>query len=251
MNLCRSGDPQTLIRRSYIICATPRCGSNFLCEVLQATGVAGRPDEYFWNPPDGHERWSVSELGAYVGQIRRAGATPNGVFGFKIMWSHLGDWLPRLGGLVGREDARPPDILAATFPGLRYVRLTRYDKVRQAVSFYRAAVTSQWRSMDPGNELAAAPEFDFAAIDYLVNDLITGDQGWDQFYRKHSIEPLYVKYEDLERSPEAVSDKVLEFLGLTPPGHPIPNQWRHQRQADGLSDDWVRQYHVLKGSVPG
>ena len=33
--------------RSYFVCATPRSGSTVLCKSLAATGVAGRPDEYF------------------------------------------------------------------------------------------------------------------------------------------------------------------------------------------------------------
>ena len=32
---------------SYLVCATPRSGSTLLCQGLKATGVAGRPEEYF------------------------------------------------------------------------------------------------------------------------------------------------------------------------------------------------------------
>jgi len=32
---------------SYLMCATPRCGSTLLCDGLEATGLAGRPREYF------------------------------------------------------------------------------------------------------------------------------------------------------------------------------------------------------------
>ena len=35
------------MRVSYLVCATPRSGSTLLCEGLKATGVAGRPEEYF------------------------------------------------------------------------------------------------------------------------------------------------------------------------------------------------------------
>jgi Stf0 sulphotransferase len=33
--------------RSYLVCATPRSGSTLVCQALKATGVAGRPEEYF------------------------------------------------------------------------------------------------------------------------------------------------------------------------------------------------------------
>ena len=32
---------------SYLICATPRSGSTFLCEALDNTGIAGHPAEHF------------------------------------------------------------------------------------------------------------------------------------------------------------------------------------------------------------
>jgi LPS sulfotransferase NodH len=33
--------------RSYLVCATPRCGGALLCHLLATTGIAGRPEEYF------------------------------------------------------------------------------------------------------------------------------------------------------------------------------------------------------------
>src|SRR4051812_39199959 len=39
--------PMAPVDLSYLVCATPRSGSTLLCELLSATGVAGRPQEYF------------------------------------------------------------------------------------------------------------------------------------------------------------------------------------------------------------
>ncbi|HMF66717.1 MAG TPA: Stf0 family sulfotransferase, partial [Phyllobacterium sp.] len=33
--------------RSYVICGTPRSGSTLLCDLLESTGIAGRPASYF------------------------------------------------------------------------------------------------------------------------------------------------------------------------------------------------------------
>ena len=33
--------------RSYLVCATPRSGSTLLCHLLDQSGVAGHPEEYF------------------------------------------------------------------------------------------------------------------------------------------------------------------------------------------------------------
>ena len=32
---------------SYLVCATPRSGSTLLCHLLDETGLAGHPEEYF------------------------------------------------------------------------------------------------------------------------------------------------------------------------------------------------------------
>src|SRR5262245_7873330 len=91
------------IRLSYLICATPRSGSNFLCEVLRGTAIAGRPDDYFWNPPYWWQRWGTADFPSYFGRLLREGTTTNGVFGSKMMWDYLGDLLPRLAALFGVE----------------------------------------------------------------------------------------------------------------------------------------------------
>jgi trehalose 2-sulfotransferase len=243
------GDARSAIRRSYVICATPRTGSNLLCEVLQATGVAGRPDEYFWNLPLGHEQWVVSEFRAYVERILRAGTMSNGVFGVKVMWGYFGDLLPRLAALVGREDASPPEILAAVFPNLSYIWLTRRDKVRQGISWYRALATQRWRSTDPGDGSTSPPDFDFEAIDQLVATSIADDLAWQRFFQQHGVDPLHVLYEDLERDPNVIAERICHYLGLEPPAQPAQRESRHQQQSDDLTEEWIRRYHALKASI--
>jgi LPS sulfotransferase NodH len=242
--------PPPSITQSYAICTTPRTGSNFLCEVLQATGIAGRPDEYFWNPPVGHEQWSIEQHRAYVERITRAGTTPNGVFGVKLMWSYLGDVVARLAALLDGEEASPPEILAATFPNLRYVWLTRRDKVRQGISFYRAIATQRWRSIDPGNRADADVQFDFQAIEALIEASIKDERAWQQFFQRYGIQPLTITYEDLERAPDMIVRQIVDHFGMGHSTQPLPRVWRHQRQADDLTDTWVQQYRALKGG-PG
>jgi trehalose 2-sulfotransferase len=33
---------------SYVVCGTPRAGTSLLTGLLKSTGIAGRPEEYFW-----------------------------------------------------------------------------------------------------------------------------------------------------------------------------------------------------------
>src|SRR6476660_7881628 len=105
---------------TYLVCATPRSGSTLLCELLSATGVAGRPQEYFedlqatgrprqprqyfdgLDAPEALELLAPTEPGAArlpgafaarFPEVLAAGTTPNGVFGAKLMWGYLPDLL--------------------------------------------------------------------------------------------------------------------------------------------------------------
>lgn len=231
---------------SYLICATPRTGSNFLCELLRTTGVAGRPDDYFWNPPFWQQQWGVTGFPAYFTRILREGTTRNGVFGVKMMWDYLDTLLPQLAALSGLTDAPPPEVLAAAFPNLRYLRLTRRDKVRQGISFYRALETDVWRSTDRDKIDATEPAFDVAAIDRLVQLSIQADQTWHEYFQRYGIRPFTIVYEDLAAAPEDVVLLILEHLGIPLPDGLPPLHWAHQKQADGLTEAWIQQYLALK-----
>ena len=110
----------------------------------------------------------VSDFPSYFRRILLQGMTPNGVFGSKMMWGYLRELVPQLSALLAIEDSSLPAVLAAAFRQVRYIWLTRRDKVRQGISFYRALETKVWRSTDVPAGLADNPPFDFLAIDRLV-----------------------------------------------------------------------------------
>ena len=153
--------------RSYLVCATPRSGSTLLCHLLDQSGVAGHPEEYFEalrhsgvprrpheyfdaerhanimerlafrEMPDGpapepNPLWRPDRYDRYLEWALEQGTTENGVFGAKLMWGYLGDFATLLRGIEGNAGRPVPELLARTFPDLRYVQITREDKVRQA-----------------------------------------------------------------------------------------------------------------------
>src|SRR3954465_13920724 len=151
------------IERAYLFCAPPRSGRPLLCELLKGTGVAGcpreyfetlrstgyprQPRQYFEDAPEGQALLPPGDAGTPENAfdwhgVLRAGTTPNGVFGAKVMWGHLEDLWPRL-------DGRP---LEDVLPGLRYVRVSRSDRVAQAVSLWIAVQTQHWRDDGDNSE---------------------------------------------------------------------------------------------------
>jgi LPS sulfotransferase NodH len=263
---------------SYLVCATPRSGSTLLCHLLDETGVAGHPEEYFEalqhsglprrpeeyfdrsrhaniverlayrEMPDGQRRrdpnplWDPAAYDRYLEWALQEGTTPNGVFGAKLMWGYLGDFATLVRGIDAYAGLPIPDLLAGVFPRLSYVRITREDKVRQAVSLWKAVQTQAWRK-DGGGAGKVAPEFSFRAINYLVRLLTAHDASWDAYFLGLGIDPLKITYEELAEDPATVVLAVLKYLGIeAPAGLEIAGP-RLEAQADELSEDWVRRVH--------
>ena len=265
----------------YLVCATPRSGSTLLCQLLEQTGVAGHPDEYFEalrhsgvprrpheyfdpelhadivdrlafrempdRPPTPNPLWAPDTYDRYLAWALEQGTTPNGVFGAKIMWGYLDDFVALMRRVEGFADLPVPEVLDWAFPGLRYVRITRRDKVRQAVSLWKAVQTQDWKRED--DEAAArpraAPTFSFSAIDHLVHQLIAHDAAWDGYFTGLGLEPLVVTYEELAEAHAPVVRRVLEHIGVAAPDRIVDARPRLSVQADELSEEWTRRYTEL------
>jgi LPS sulfotransferase NodH len=169
--------------------------------------------------------------------------TANGVFATKLMWSQLSDMeqhataLPELAGLAGVE------LLERLFGGPSYVWIRRRDKVRQAISLWRALQTRIWRAERPTDD-GGPPQlrYSFDAIEHLRRRLSTDDEAWGRFFADSRVEPLELFYEeDVEPHPGAAVSKVLAYVGVE-----LPPLWAPDasmvRQADGLNDDWQAAY---------
>ena len=274
-------------RLSYLVCATPRSGSTLLCHLLDQTGLAGHPEEYFealrhsgqprrpheYFDPNRHanlvERlafrempdraatpnslWVPETYDRYLDWALAEGTTPNGVFGAKLMWGYLGDFATLLRGIDGLGGLPIPALLDESFPNLRYVRITRRDKVRQAVSLWRAVQTQAWRQpeSDDDEHRAKEPTFSFRAINYLVRLLTAHDASWDAYFLGLGHEPLTLTYEELAEAHEPVVRRVLDHLGIPAPADLEVQPPQLQPQADELSERWVERVDEHLAALEG
>lgn len=244
------------VTKSLLVCATPRSGSTLLCALLDGTGVAGRPQEFFERlahsglprqPREYFERVEDPKLlellaptdpgrpdpGDPIPQALAEGTTENGVFAAKLMWTHLLDLAERLG--------QPADaaLLREHFPDPRYVHVTRRDKIAQAVSLWRAVQTRAWRAgevTENGNAVYHA-----GAIGYLAGQLSDHDDAWRTWFSANRIEPLRIVYEELAADTSGVTSEVLDHLGVGPAEIPDPPL---RRQGDDRSERWVERYRA-------
>jgi LPS sulfotransferase NodH len=262
-------------RCSYLICATPRSGSTLLCEALINTGLAGRPEEYFESlkgsgrprrpleyftgmedteliallggsegPPPAYT--TDTDYGEYLARTIEQATTPNGVFGAKVMWGYLDDFVSNLRTISQYSHLPVPQLFAAIFPNLHYITVIRRDKVRQAVSLWKAIQTQAWKLDEdehPGEQSHHQPlTFNFAAIDHLKRQLEVDEAAWQQFFIQNNITPFTVIYEDFVSAYEETALQILRYLDIAIPDRPFSAR-RMKQQADALSEQWIQRYH--------
>ena len=168
----------TRLPQSYLVCASQRSGSTLLVESLKATGVAGRPEEFFQYLPqtglapqprqwfaDVTDQSILSLLAPLVpgapdardatqwrADLLDAGRTPNGVWGGKLMWNQTPLLLERAAELPARSGMDLRAAIADVLGDVAFVWVRRPDVVPQAVSMWRAVQTQVWRDDPSGTE---------------------------------------------------------------------------------------------------
>jgi LPS sulfotransferase NodH len=225
--------------RSYVICCVQRTGSWLLAHTLADAGYAGRPSDYFDDAErEDHAReWGLppGRLAPYVRAVWSHATTPNGVLGSKLMWNDFDSLRTSLRPPAGTDAGLA--FMRTTFPNPQFVWLRRTDKVRQGISWWRAAVTDQW-ALRPGQE-AEQPAPDVEQMVQLVRLAEECEDGWRQWFTATGTRPCQVIYEDLARDQLAVANAVLEFLRLPQLDADHFPPIRYRKQADSLTETYV------------
>lgn len=239
-------------KKSYMICTQQRSGSWLLAEGLEGTRVAGRPREYFNELTEGKffKEWSVSTYGDYLPKIRAMATSPNGVFGIKVHWCQFDPMIDKLKTVSALQHASTQAVLDKIFPELSFVWLSRRDRVRQAISHFRAIQTGQWWKIGPANgDSSASPMMlDCAAVLKLEQFAVNNDREWERLLSALGVTPLRIYYEDLAARYDSTIAEVLNWLGVSSQASAI-RQPRLIKQADEMSDKWVEEYTNYKQSL--
>ena len=226
-------------RTAYLVCSVQRSGTELLCTSLADTGVAGRPPGPLFDVGLLHDDSAASFRNAVDRSIVET-MTSNGVSGQRMFWNGFAPFMHLArGGSSGRD----VDVLRALFPDLRFVWLRREDKLRQAISFWRAtAGPEQWRNPVDPSVPVNRPPFDLAAIAAFVELVSAQDSSWQRWFEANDVSPVVVTYDHLQRDrPDAVRH-VLEGLGLDPAAAARVGAPRVVRQADAATDEYVARY---------
>jgi LPS sulfotransferase NodH len=204
------------IQGCFVILFTARSGSTFLCRELERGFDIGRMGESL-NP--------ARVKGRAVADIVRE--RENAWFGFKA-------------GLQGIMAAELCGFFDAYLNRTVFIRLVRRDIVAQAVSFVKAAQTTQWHRV---NAARREPQYDAPAIAKAVRKLSSGIRQLGDYAAGSGRPCVTLVYEDFSEGDVTPAIAGAASLGL--PTHPPGAQPRHrpvERVSDATNVEWCERF---------
>ncbi len=228
--------------RSYLICTVQRTGSQLFCTLLQDTRVAGLPPAHELCRACWKEEWSSEEFSANLDRVLRGATDRTGLCGARMFWNAWGQFLKRSRAARAEREADDTKVLGRVFHELQFVWLRRADKLRQAISFWRATTGGdQFRYPADGTPVNIPP-FDFDRISFFIEHVSKQEDAWGDWFGRHGIVPKQVVYEDLLSDRGRVIRDVVEYLGVEDvESAPIPDP-RVVQQADEHTERYIELF---------
>ncbi len=229
---------------SYTIWFTQRTGSTLLCKALEATHIAGVPGEWLYRELDEQQLENPAELQRALWE---RGSTANGVFGLKHSFHepHFTTWIERFRLVPGcpASEVNRVQIWEHALPNHRHIFMTRRNKVRLAVSWWKAIQSQQWHRLagTAPRDVDLSEAYSFDAIHHLYCECSMREAGIQEFFAEGNIVPLTIVYEDFIQEYEKTVREVLELLGLDGKGLEISPP-SLARTANEISEEWVQRF---------
>lgn len=261
--------------RIIFMASTPRTGSTLLSTGMHRSGLLGVPREYLnlarpnyrfreptqqssarLVPPEARllrkpEVWIARTLSRgpisarafttdswlhYLHQAVELRSTSNGVFSVKAHWNQYERNLLSLGLSA---DVWGTDI---TWIGTR-----RRNRIAQAISFYRALETGQWRPRTRLSLDRSEPKYSARAIERALENLIRQEDRWGKYFRSIGVEPYYFDFEDIAVDVDACVRKVAELVGVRLEDHDDSmNAVIRTRAPSTVAQEWEERFRSEK-----
>ncbi len=220
-------------RKSYIVAACPRSGSQYFCWKLWQTGLLGAPSEIL--NPGSEQRVLMNRLKSsspadYIAKLMARRTSRNGIFGLKTHFQQFEPFLKEY-----------PALLEVLSPVV-YIYLHRQDKVAQAVSMAKAQQTGWWTSrVEKGPKLPLRYDRDMIANCLATVEL--QDRNWRKWFAAQNVTPFEVAYTDLTADTAAVVRSIVELLGVqNDEPDDVVNVPPVEKQGDETNEEWIARF---------
>lgn len=238
---------------SYTIWFSQRTGSTLLCRALQSLGVAGKPSEWLYcqNASNLLEKYQLDSYTDLQQHIWQLGSSFNGIFGVKTgacepYFSEIIKTFKKFPGCDPQYNR--VEIWENALPNCKHIYMTRRNKIRLAVSWWKAIQSEEWHR-EKGQLPTTADikdRYSYEAIDHLFAECLMREAAIQEFFNEGSIVPLTIVYEDFIFSYRETVRTILNYTGLSDvKGISIPPQ-PLQKLADDISEEWVQRFRKEK-----
>lgn len=201
------GANQDALDRTFVFYITGRCGSTLLTRLLAKLPGIGCVDEFFnedFIKPYLSRNPNISTIDEYFSHIRRT-ETGDAGFGFQIDPG-------RLCALFDNNLLDEDTTLSFSRPS---VWMTRNDICAQAVSYVIAKKAHVWHDFSAESDRTSRDMPHLNSIDLWseIFSILYSERWMQDRFRRHSVQPLSITYEDLVTDRAATLQKILVLLG--------------------------------------
>ena len=225
----------------YIVCSTPRSGTNFLKHILMSHGL-GFPSEHSPKvyPIETERDIYVTTYRSYETQI----------WSRTLFYCHLRGLIDTYRELKGLpKDMRDIDIFRETHPGIKFIYLFRKNRLRQSISYIKARQSRVWElrgNTEPPNFENYV--YDRTDIDEMIKTLNRENSGWRKWFEDNEIELLGLMYEECVKFPIDTLKRCADFLEAEvaiSQEHldiAMQNPLFPKKQSDKTTCMWIKKY---------
>ena len=239
----------------YAIWFSQRNGSSLLCKALESTGLLGKPSELFTLESNEkllnkHESKSYEHLQERIYEL---GSSSNGVFGIKLnapkkendpLIHELKEF-----PIVGNNATLSSNfaVWEKVFPNCKHIFLTRRNKVRQAVSWWKAIMTNEWHRKSGEQSNADVTElvdkYNFDAIKHLLIETSIRESKIQAFLNEGKCSALTIVYEDFIKNYKGTVKQIGNYIGVDIDEKMVDLPY-YSKLADEISDEWTEKFRI-------
>lgn len=238
------------INKSYRIWTAPRTGHTLFAKMLEMTGRAGRPGEHLTlhGETNFQEKYGVSTYKEIKEKIWKAGSDGNSTFACKID-GHAHSINLAIQEVMelkgGKTKEIEDDFWSDLFPNCKDIYLTRRNKVRQAVSWWKAIQDGTWH-LKKGEKRDHSKDFYqdkyvHDAVKHLYIEAGLREASIQEYFTRNGITAMTIIYEDFIVHPERTILETLNYLEIYTDHVDIP-EFPFKKTADDVSEEWVNRF---------
>ena len=235
---------------SYTIWFSQRTGSTLLSKALESTGIAGNPSEWLTlndNESDLLVKYDLDSYKQLQEKLWELGTTTNGVFGVKTSMSE-----PYFSNIINTFKNFPTNsfqkkrlkIWGNAFPNCKHIFLTRRNKIRLAVSWWKAIQSQEWHRKKgvKTTEKQIGNKYNYHAINHLFVECCLREAAIQEFFSEGNVIPLTIVYEDFILSYTDTVRTILDYLNLSSDSNSVIKPPCFEKLADSVSENWVQRF---------